>query len=78
MEKKVLMKIRLRTDGTWEHVYEDGSVDQEFAELTPKVFAKLYSNKSEMIDTSNANFEQLVEDSGFFEANAILNKIRAK
>lgn len=40
-DKKILMKIRLRPDGTWEHVYDDGSVDQEFYQMTPYELANI-------------------------------------
>jgi hypothetical protein len=50
MEKKVLMKIRMRQDGQWEHVYTDGSVDQEFYPLSPHEqtkISKIYTELNE-------------------------------
>lgn len=74
MEKKVLMKIRLRQDGTWEHVYQDGSVDQEFYELNIVELAKIqrekYSNQSQDY------VEQAVEISGYKDAIEVIDHIR--
>ena len=41
MNPKYIYKLRLRQDGTWENVYTDGSVDQEFAELSCWLKCKL-------------------------------------
>jgi hypothetical protein len=72
------MKIRLRPDGNWEHVYADGSVDQEFAELTPQGLAYLQKNKEAMMEIANDYFEEAVEASGYRDAKEILNHIRSK
>lgn len=78
MDKKILMKIRLRPDGQWEHVYEDGSVDQEFAELDMRSLANLQKNKETMVQMANDYFEEAVEASGYRDANEVLNYIRSK
>lgn len=54
MDKKILMKIRLRPDGTWEHVYNDGSVDQEFYEMTPYELA----NVRKMTETEHQRLQR--------------------
>lgn len=76
MNKKILMKIRLRQDGQWEHVYEDGSVDQEFAELNIQALANLQKNKDKMIEMANDYLEEAVEASGYREAKELLNYIK--
>jgi hypothetical protein len=74
MEKKVLMKIRLRQDGTWEHVYQDGSVDQEFYELNIVELAKLQREK--YVNQSQDYVEQAVEISGYKDAIEVIDYIR--
>jgi hypothetical protein len=74
MEKKVLMKIRLRQDGTWEHVYQDGSVDQEFYELNIVELAKLQREK--YLNQSQDYVEQAVEISGYKDAIEVIDYIR--
>ena len=74
MEKKVLMKIRLRQDGTWEHVYQDGSVDQEFYELNIVELARLQREK--YFNQSQDYVEQAVEISGYKDAIEVIDYIR--
>jgi len=74
MEKKFLMKIRLRQDGTWEHVYQDGSVDQEFYELNIVELAKLQREK--YLNQSQDYVEQAVEISGYKDAIEVIDYIR--
>jgi hypothetical protein len=74
MEKKVLTKIRLRQDGTWEHVYQDGSVDQEFYELNIVELAKLQREK--YLNQSQDYVEQAVEISGYKDAIEVIDYIR--
>ena len=74
MEKKILMKIRQRQDGTWEHVYQDGSVDQEFYELNIVELAKLQREK--YLKQSQDYVEQAVEISGYKDAIEVIDYIR--
>jgi protein-arginine kinase activator protein McsA len=74
MEKKTLMKIRLRQDGTWEHVYQDGSVDQEFYEMNIVELAKLQRGK--YLNQSQDYLEQAVEISGYKDAIEVIDYIR--
>jgi hypothetical protein len=74
MEKKVLMKIRLKQDGTWEHVYQDGSTDQEFYELNIVELAKLQREK--YLNQSQDYVEQAVEISGYKDAIEVIDYIR--
>jgi protein-arginine kinase activator protein McsA len=74
MEKKVLMKIRMRQDGTWEHVYQDGSVDQEFYELNLVELAKIQREK--YVNQSQDYVEQAVEISGYKDAIEVIDYIR--
>ena len=74
MEKKVLMKIRLRQDGTWEHVYQDGSTDQEFYELNIVELARLQREK--YLNQSQDYLEQAVEISGYKDAIEVIDYIR--
>lgn len=53
MDKKILMKIRLLPDGTWEHVYED--IDDRLSEIASEyldeaVEASGYKDAKEVID----------------------------
>ena len=74
MEKKTLMKIRLRQDGTWEHVYQDGSTDQEFYEMNIVELAKLQRGK--YLNQSQDYLEQAVEISGYKDAIEVIDYIR--
>jgi hypothetical protein len=68
------MKIRLRQDGTWEHVYQDGSVDQEFYELNIVELARLQREK--YLNQSQDYVEQAVEISGYKDAIEVIDYIR--
>ena len=68
------MKIRLRQDGTWEHVYQDGSVDQEFYELNIVELAKMQRQK--YLNQSQDYVEQAVEISGYKDAIEVIDYIR--
>ena len=68
------MKIRLRQDGTWEHVYQDGSVDQEFYEMNIVELAKLQREK--YLNQSQDYVEQAVEISGYKDAIEVIDYIR--
>ena len=68
------MKIRLRQDGTWEHVYQDGSVDQEFYEMSIVELAKLQREK--YLNQSQDYVEQAVEISGYKDAIEVIDYIR--
>ena len=53
MNKKILMKIRLLPDGTWEHVYED--IDDRLSEIASEyldeaVEASGYKDAKEVIN----------------------------
>lgn len=65
MNKKVVWKIRLRPDGTWENVYEDDSV--KINRL--KEYNLLQEFKDELIDLA-------MEARGFDEANDVINRIK--
>jgi protein-arginine kinase activator protein McsA len=74
MEKKVLMKIRLRQDGTWENVYQDDSTDQEFYQLNIVELAKMQREK--YLNQSQDYLEQAVEISGYKDAIEVIDYIR--
>ena len=82
MDKKILMKIRLRPDGTWEHVYDDGSVDQEFYQTSPSELARLHRIRHEkliayhsLLELQEEFIEQALESSDCLEAKSVLNHI---
>ena len=68
------MKIRMRQDGTWEHVYQDGSVDQEFYELNIVELAKI--QRERYTNQSQDYVEQAVEISGYKDAIEVIDHIR--
>ena len=68
------MKIRLKQDGTWEHVYQDGSTDQEFYELNIVELAKMQREK--YLNQSQDYVEQAVEISGYKDAIEVIDYIR--
>jgi len=74
MERKILMKIRLKQDGTWEHVYEDGSVDGDFYQLNIVELAKMQREKH--LNQSQGYVEQAVEISGYKDAIEVIDYIR--
>jgi hypothetical protein len=76
MDKKILMKIRLKQDGTWEHVYNDGSVDQEFYELNIVELARIQREK--LFNQSQDYLEQAVELSGYKDAKEVIDHIQRK
>ena len=71
---KHLMKIRLRKDGTWENVYDDGSSDQEFTELSNEMLIKMQSKRLQEITSDY--LEQAVEASGYRDAKLVIDHIR--
>jgi hypothetical protein len=74
MNKKILMKIRLRPDGSWEHVYDDGSTDQEFYELNAHSLAALQKNRETLYDMANDYLELAVEASDCRDAKEVLSR----
>lgn len=68
------MKIRMRQDGTWENVYQDGSADQEFYELNIVELAKLQREK--YLNQSQDYVEQAVQISGYKDAKEVIDHIR--
>jgi hypothetical protein len=76
MDKKILMKIRLKQDGTWEHVYNDGSTDQEFYELNIVELARIQREK--LFNQSQDYLEQAVELSGYKDAKEVIAHIQRK
>jgi hypothetical protein len=76
MDKKILMKIRLKPDGTWEHVYNDGSTDQEFYELNIVELARMQREK--LLNQSQDYLEQAVELSGYKDAKEVIAYIQGK
>jgi hypothetical protein len=71
---KHIMKIRLRTDGTWENVYDDGSSDQEWANLTPNMLVQMHSRK--LNEIASDYIDQAVEASGYRDAKEVIDYIR--
>jgi hypothetical protein len=71
---KQIMKIRLRKDGTWENVYDDGSADQGWADLTPNMLAQMHSRK--YTEIASDYLEQAVEASGYRDAKELLSYIK--
>ena len=71
---KHIMKIRLRKDGTWENVYDDGSSDQEFTELSNEMLIKMQSKRLQEI--ASDYLEQAVEASGYKDAKMVIDHIR--
>ena len=71
---KHIMKIRLRKDGTWENVYEDGSSDQEFTQLSNEMLVKMQSKR--LTEIASDYLEQAVEASGYKDAKLVIDHIR--
>ena len=71
---KHIWKIRLRQDGTWENVYDDGSSDQEFAELSNEMLIKMQSKR--LTEIASDYLEQAVEASGYKDAKMVIDHIR--
>lgn len=71
---KHIMKIRLRKDGTWENVYEDGSSDQEFTYLSNEMLVKMHSRQLQEI--ASDYLDQAVEASGYKDAKEVIDYIR--
>ena len=86
MDKKILMKIRLRPDGKWEHVYNDGSTDQEFYQLDGQGLADLTRKRREdkLIEYhclrafQESLLEEVLERSEWHEAKAVIKNIMEK
>lgn len=84
--KKQLLKIRLRKDGTWEHVYTDGSVDQNFYQTSPQDLADLYAKERQkklreyavLDEMREMIIEEAVALSGCIEAKQVINHIKSK
>lgn len=70
------MKIRLRSDGTWEHVYNDGSTDQEFYELNIVELARIQREK--LFEQAQVYLEEAVEKSGYKDAKEVIANIQRK
>ena len=71
---KHIMKIRLRKDGTWENVYNDGSSDQEFTHLSNEMLVKMQSKR--LNEIASDYLDQAVEASGYRDAKQVIDYIR--
>jgi len=71
---KHIWKIRLRQDGTWENVYDDGSSDQEFTQLSNEMLVKMHSRQLQEI--ASDYLDQAVEASGYKDAKEVIDYIR--
>ena len=71
---KHIMKIRLRQDGTWENVYDDGSSDQEFTQLSNNMLVKMQSKR--LSEIAFDYLEEAVEASGYRDAKIVIDHIR--
>ena len=71
---KHVMKLRLRKDGTWENVYDDGSSDQEFTQLSTNMLVKMQSKR--LSEIASDYLEEAVEASGYRDAKIVLDHIR--
>lgn len=71
---KHIMKIRLRKDGTWENIYDDGSSDQEFTHLSNEMLVKMQSKR--LSEIASDYLEQAVEASGYKDAKLVIDHIR--
>ena len=71
---KHIMKIRLRQDGTWENVYEDGSSDQEFTHLSNEMLVKMHAKQ--LSEIASDYLDQAVEASGYRDAKEVIDYIR--
>jgi hypothetical protein len=76
MNPKYIYKLRLRQDGTWENVYTDGSVDQEFAELSHIMLVKMQAKQ--LSEIAADYLEQAVEASGYRDAKELIAYIKNK
>jgi hypothetical protein len=85
MNKK-LIKIRMRSDGQWEHVYSDGSVDQEFYQCNGEDLAALYKHErfkkmqeyNSLVDLKEQIIEKALEFSDYEESKVVLQKFLSK
>jgi hypothetical protein len=71
---KHIMKLRLRKDGTWENVYDDGSSDQEFTQLSNNMLVKMQSKR--LSEIASDYLEEAVEASGYKDAKIVIDHIR--
>jgi hypothetical protein len=71
---KHVMKLRLRKDGTWENVYDDGSSDQEFTQLSTNMLVKMQSKR--LSEIASDYLEEAVEASGYRDAKVVIDHIR--
>lgn len=76
MEKKILTKIRLRSDGTWEHVYDDGSTDQEFYQLDMHSLAHIQKHRNQLYTMAEDYLDLAVEASQYKDAKQVIDYIR--
>lgn len=74
---KHVMKLRLRKDGTWENIYDDGSSDQEFTHLSNEMLVKMQSKRlSGLSEIASDYLDQAVEASGYIDAKQVIDYIR--
>lgn len=71
---KHVMKLRLRKDGTWENVYDDGSSDQEFTQLSTNMLVKMQSKR--LSEIASDYLEEAVEASGYKDAKLVIDHIK--
>ena len=76
MDKKI-MKIRLRPDGTWENVYEDGIPEpHELANVYTEIRNRKLQEYMLLQDIKEALIEDVIDHRGMPEAIEVLARIK--
>ena len=76
MEPKKLLKIRLREDGTWEHVYEKDVFYELDAFLMAELHKQTRMSRRERIQKSAEDYiEEALELSDYEESKIVLSHI---
>jgi hypothetical protein len=84
--KKIVARMRLKEDGTWENIYKD-----DFVELGPLGLAETFAMRNDpkryktamdqvaaMEELKEMLVEAVMEKTGFEEANAVIQRIMSK
>lgn len=84
--KKIIARMRLKEDGTWENIYKDDFIELDSASLAemyamrnnPKLYKTALEQVAALEEIKELLIEQVMEMQGMDEANEVIQRIMNK
>lgn len=84
--KKIIARMRLKEDGTWENIYKDDFTELDHTDLAqmyamrnnPKLYKTALEQVAALEEIKELLIEQVMEMQGMDEANEVIQRIMSK